>query len=186
MISDISILNEMIKESVKEKPTYNNGKCKVTLREPKHPDSNLTVSGMPDEAIVIKADEFASPDSVFNGSQRECKRADYVIIAEKRNKKVVLCIEMKAGKNLAWEIVQQLKGARCFVEYCRHIGQTFWNKPDFLKGYVYRFVSFKHISIAKRPTRFKPTAGVHDNPEDPLRLSGFTQIRFDHIAGLSR
>ena len=56
---------------------------------------------------------------------------------------------MKAGKKTSKEkeIIQQLKGAQCFVEYCQAIGKSFWEKQDFLDDYKYRFVSIKNITV---------------------------------------
>jgi hypothetical protein len=74
-----------------------------------------------------------------------------VIIADTGRKKVILCIELKAGKGgQTHEILQQLEGARCFTEYCKEIGESFWNRPEFLTGYEYRFVSIKNISVKKK------------------------------------
>ena len=117
----------------------------------------------------------------------ECKRADFVIIADAGSKKVILCIEMKAGKGgTEKEIIQQLKGAQCFVVYCQEIGRSFWNIPDFLAGYRYRFISIKEISISKRPTRFDTRIDAHDRPDQMLKISGQRHLQFDHLAGRER
>jgi len=47
------------------------------------------------------------------------------------------------------EILQQLEGAKCFAEYCKEIGKSFWNQPKFLNGYKYCFVSIKNVSSKK-------------------------------------
>ncbi|NEQ99339.1 MAG: hypothetical protein F6K30_21970, partial [Cyanothece sp. SIO2G6] len=149
-MSDIALLKEMIKEAATVSLKGN----KVTLEEPAVPDCSVTIQGMPDEdeVIVIKADAFQSPDTVFVGSQGECKRADFVIVADTGAKKVAICLELKKTKASEKEIIQQLKGAQCFVRYCQEIGKVFWGYPTFLKAYQYRFVSISHISIAKKKT----------------------------------
>jgi len=47
-------------------------------------------------SLSSKADAFKSPGAVFQDSRGECKRADFVIIADGIHKKTILCIEMKA------------------------------------------------------------------------------------------
>jgi hypothetical protein len=125
---------------------------KVILREPAPANYHITIEGMPndDEVIIIKVDEFKSPDTIFYGTYGECKRADFVIIAETSRKKVILCIEMKAGQGgTTTDILHQLEGAKCFAAYCREIGQTFWGNEKFLINYEHRFVSIKNIKLSK-------------------------------------
>lgn len=174
-MSDIAILKEMIKEtatvSLEDDPygkdleddTY--GKNQVILREPPPANYYVTIKGMPndDDVIIINADKFKSPDTVFKGNRGECKRADFVIVANTSKKKVILCIEMKAGKGGSQtDINEQLKGAQCFVAYCREIGQSFWEQPNFLKGYEYRFVSIKNITRMTQ-TRIDPNYDLPSN-----------------------
>lgn len=158
-MSDIAILKEMIQESATVPLVEHKGKKQVILKEPPPADYSVTIDGMPDDAqvIVIKADAFPAPKTVFINSKGECKRADFVIIADTGKKKVILCIEMKAGKGEPSEIIQQLLGARCLVAYFRKLGELFWNQPNFLKDYEYRFVCIKNIKLPKKKTRFDPT-----------------------------
>jgi hypothetical protein len=173
----------MIKAAAKETLIDNYGKKHVILTEPQCPNSLVTIAGMPDEAIVIKADAFKSPDTVFNGAQGECKRADFVIVSDTGNKKIILFIEMKAKKDSNKEIVQQLNGIRCFIAYCQEIGKVFWNKPDFLDGYAYRFISIGHTSIPKRKTRITRQSSIHDRPERMLKIDYPHRLQFNQLAG---
>ena len=183
-MSDIAVLKEMIQDHAKVPLEINQyGKNKVTLVEPQPANYSITINGMPDddEVIIIKADLFSSPKGIFKGGNSECKRADFVIVADTDRKKVILCIEMKAGKGgVESEIIQQLKGAKCFVVYCQEIGRLFWNKKNFLKGYEYRFVSIKNISIAKQPTRNK-NAPIHDQPDRMLTISSPNYLEFNRL-----
>lgn len=181
----------MIKDTTKVSLVDNYGKKQVKLTEPQCPDSSVIIHGMPDNAIVIKADTFKSPDSVFKGSHGECKRADFVIIADGgNNKKVIICIEMKAKtgktKGSEKEIVQQLKGAQCFVKYCRKIGQLFWDQQNFLDDFVYRFVSIRNISLSKKKSRIEPTTDIHDRPDKMMKISSPHRLEFNHLAGVNR
>ncbi len=184
--SDIDILREMIKESATEALIDNYGKKKVILVE--QDISSVTISGMPEDSIVIKADDsFKSPDSVFRCSKLkgQCKRADYVIVADMDKKKVILYIELKRTKDGEKSIIQQLMGARCFIAYCQEIGRSFWEKQDFLDGYVYRFVSIGHTGIAKRKTRIERKSKniIHDQPELMMKIAWPSHLHFNHLVG---
>jgi hypothetical protein len=185
-MSDIAILKQMIKETATVPLEDSYGKKHVTLTEPPPANYSVTINGMPDEneVIVIKADAFSSPNTVFKGKLGECKRADFVIVADTEKKKVILCIEMKAGKGgTEAEIIQQLKGAKCFIAYCREIGQSFWDQQNFLKDYVYRFVSIREISISKQKTRIELPTGSHNRPDRMLKISSPHYLQFNHLIG---
>ncbi|QLE56180.1 hypothetical protein [Nostoc sp. TCL26-01] len=186
-MSDIAILKQMIKETATVPLEFDdNNKKKVILREPDLPNCYVTINGMPDDhqVIIIKADQFKSPNTIFTGSKGECKRADFVIVADIDTKKVILFIEMKAKTKTSteWEIIQQLKGAQCFVAYCQKIGQEFWRYPNFLESYVYRFVTIRNINIHKKPTREKITDD-HDSPEQMLKVSSPHYLQFNRLIG---
>ncbi len=185
-MSDIAILKEMIQKTATIPLEDRHNKKQVTLAEPPPANYSVTIYGMPanDEVIIIKADTFSSPNTVFKGNHGECKRADFVIIADTDNKKVILCIEMKAGKGGSeTDIIQQLKGAQCFVAYCREIGQSFWNQQDFLQRYKYRFVSIRDISISKKKTRTERSIGTHNRPDRMLKISSPNRLEFNHLVG---
>lgn len=169
---DITILHEMIREAAKI-PLVDgkDSKKQVTLTEPKQGQkSSVIICGIPDNTIVIRADVFKSPDTVFNSSRGECKRADFAIITDADNKRFIIYIELKdTNKAQEQEIIQQLRGAKCFVAYCREIGRAFWNQQNFLEGYKEHFVSFKNISISKRSSRNSRI--IYDSPDNMLKLS---------------
>ncbi|VFM95532.1 MAG: hypothetical protein BECKG1743D_GA0114223_100901 [Candidatus Kentron sp. G] len=92
---------------------------------------------------------------------------------------------MKVPKDPEGEIVQQLRGARCLVGYCREIGQTFWKSRGFLDGYQYRFIKIVPSSIDKRTTWEPPKTGTHDKPENMLKIRCARNYRleFNQLAG---
>jgi hypothetical protein len=178
-MSDIAILKEMIRDcaivELEYKKEYKRDSYLLKLTETQD-NYSFVVNGMPkpDEVIVIKLDEFFDVRRIFTGSKGECKRADFIIIANTTSEKVILCLEMKKGKKSNTWITKQLKGAKCFVSYCREIGRLFWNQPDFLRDYQYRFVSIKNISISKTTTssrQFSQKSEIHDQPEKMLKIS---------------
>jgi hypothetical protein len=185
-MTDIELLDQMVKDEAKVVLEDRNGKQYVVLNEPQCPSGSVTIAGMPDNAIVIKADSFKAPDSIFKGEKGECKRADFVIVADSGQKKVILCIEMKYRKGKPSEIVQQLRGTRCLLSYCQEIGKVFWDKKDFLKGYVYRFISIGNLSISKQKTRIDRQPAIHDRPELMMKIDWpNSRIEFNLLAGKS-
>lgn len=88
-MTDIELLEQMIKDEAKVALKNKNGKQYVVLNGPQCPSGSVTIAGMPDNAIVIKADSFKAPDSIFKGGKGECKRADFVIVADSGQKKVI-------------------------------------------------------------------------------------------------
>jgi len=181
-MSDIAIFKEMIKGNATVLLEDENDKKKAILKEPPPANYSVTIYGMPneDQTIVIKSDVFAAPKEVFADSKHECKRADFVIVADTDKGKVIICIEMKAGGGRSEkEIIQQLKGAKCFVAYCREIGKSFWDE-SFLKDYEYRFVSIRNISMAKKPSR-PSIQDIHDRPDRMLKISSPKGLQFKHL-----
>jgi len=180
-MGDMEILSQMIKgtalvtcEGLARRP-------RVILREPQEADSSATISELPSDALVIKVDSFRSTDGIFNGSNGECKLADYVIISER--KKCIIYIELKRTKDSWNQIVKQLLGAQCFIKYCQEIGKEFWGEQNFLSGYEHRFVSISHTSISKRPTRYKRDAKPNKTPNQALKISWPKNIQYNMLAG---
>jgi hypothetical protein len=190
-VQDISILKEMFKDSATvplEEHPHDSTKKLVKLAElGSSAGYSITIHGMPDDAesIVIKADGFISPQAVFAGSKGECKRADFVIIVNSAKSKAIVCIELKARNTTSTEqdIIQQLKGARCFIAYSQEIGKFFWGKKDFLDDYKDRYVSIRNISISKKPTRLPPKTGMHDRPERMLKISAPHYLQLNELIG---
>jgi hypothetical protein len=121
--------------------------------------------------------------TIFNGKQGECKRSDFVIIADLKPKKVIVFIELKAGNPEKQGIIEQFKGAQCFVRYCQDIGRSFWNENNFLQDYEYRFVAILDIcnSIRKRPTSEKERKVLNNTPEKMLPIKNRKEVYFREL-----
>ena len=175
-MSDLEILREMIRDDVLVPVQIGSyGKRELVLKEGSGQHTcEIIIHKIPDNIIAFKADRFPPPIAVFNNDKGECKRADFIVVANSDKENWIIYIEMKAGGNdLARDIVLQLKGAECLLAYCRAIGRTFWPEQGFLKenNYEQRFVSIKNARMNKRPTRLLPESGVHDKPEKMLKLN---------------
>ena len=185
-MSDIAILKKIIQNTARvplSEDIYGNGKRTVILTETNPPNYSVTINGMPDDdqVIVIKSDNFVEPKAVFKSSQGQCKRADFVIIANTEKKKVIFCIELKSGDPDNKEILQQLKGAYCFTIYCREIGKIFWEKPDFLKDYEYRFIIIKKILQNKTPEFYYDNIMIDKISRKMIKISSSNVLYFHQL-----
>lgn len=171
-MDDFGVLRELLRDDAvvrAQRGAY--GKPEIVLSEPQtegFEGYEVRITKVPEEAIALKVDKFPAPEHIFKGSQGECKRADFLIIIDG----VMVFIELqKSNDKSEKEIICQFKGAQCFVDYCRGIGEKFWNKNGFLgaTGYVQYFVSINHINVDKRPTRSKRKPNI--KPEDMLKIS---------------
>ena len=146
----------------------------------------VEIKGLPHNSIVIRAENFGNPLTVFNGSRGERKRADFVIVSnDESERKWIICIEtQEMDAKLASHVIQQLKGAYCFVSYCRCIGKSFWESEEFLDGYQYRFVSIVDINFNRSKRRSQPfhSAGeLHDRPNVFLKISRSLILHFGKL-----
>ena len=140
----------------------------------------------PHNSIVIRAEAF-EPPNVFKSLKGVRRRADFVIVSNTENENWIIYIEMQAGTGKDPEHVeQQLRGAECFIGYCKCIGKSFWQSKSFLDGYQSRFVSIVNINIDKQTTRFyKPGSQsqkkLHDSPENFQEIQGHQSLHFDQL-----
>lgn len=174
-MSDLDVLRELINGEALVplvEPPY--GRKTVVLGESGNQGGaqySIKIKGIPDAAIVVKADVFSSPESVFSCQRGECKRADYVIVTNSETANFIVHVEMKKGEGNAGEIISQLKGSECFIAYCRAIVCRFWQQPGFLDRYENRFVTFRRIGTSKSRTRESCSSVLHDVPERMFRIS---------------
>lgn len=177
-MTDTEILREMFHPKVNV-PKIEHGKCATaTLSEPGR-ESKITITGLPLDAVIIKADAFPAPSDFFVGKKHECKRADFIVISEQR--KIAIFIEMKEGKGRGDHVDLQLRCALCIFGYCREIGLNFWGCNDFLKDYKCRFASIRQISIAKNTSRNNSWAGSGKSPENMFKIKGVISLPFNKL-----
>lgn len=184
MTSDLELFKKLIKQNATlqlERTSYD--KTILILEETSvETPYSVTIKGVPRDAFVIKVDKFQPPDDIIKCMHGECKRADYVIIAQSDRGRYMIYIEMKKGGGKRKAIVQQLKGAACFVAYCRELVRTFFQQPEFLTlEYENRYVSIKNIGIKKIPTSLNLPTKTNNTPEDMLTISGKEVLHFNEL-----
>jgi len=177
------LVNQMVANCARAKLDPHQDNCKVTLTEPDCPDSEATIFGVPQRAVVICLDKNFVLERVFRGNHGECKRCDFIIVAEKSNSIVIVYIEMKLTRDSKGDIEKQLYGARCFVRYMQELGKTFTNHKVFLDDAEHRFVSIKHTGSRKNKTKFDRSVEIHDTPETAPVISWPHHVEFAQLAG---
>lgn len=182
-MNDFDVLKELLNnDAVIDVQDGDYGKPKIILSEPTTNGCNgyeVPISQVPNQIIVFRVDKFPDPRSIFDGSKGECKRADFVIITSN----AMVFIELQKSSNKTEkEIIQQFKGAQCFVDYCRSIAKKFWNKNDFLNAnqYPQYFVSIKNISMNKKPT-INRVGNKNTSPEIMLKISSPNHLFFNQL-----
>lgn len=160
-----------------EKGPY--GKFCIKLEEIKSElKYSITIQQTPQDAIAIKTDRFPDLRSFFKCSSDtgQCKRADFVIISDKKLIFIELCETKKQEKT----VIQQLKGAQCVIEYCSSIGDKFYDRKSFLKEYSPYFVSIDNISVSKK-SNTKAKSRKNDAPDQFLKISSPHNLQFKSL-----
>ena len=184
-MNDITILQEMLSTGAQVSLQQTAGTCSVTLKD-KQANTTVEITDLPHDSIVIRAENF-KPPNVFKGSKGERRRADFVIVSNAGNENWIICIETQAGTGKdAKHVEQQLRGAQCFIGYCKCVGKSFWQSGNFLDDYQYRFVSISGININKQSTRFytprnQSRRQSHDSPDIFLEILGHQSLHFDEL-----
>lgn len=185
-MNDIQILREMLIDRLQVRSQQEQSKFSVELTDLTS-GTTVKIKGLPPNSIVIRADDFEEPLIIFNGAHGECKRADFVIVSDDEYEgKWIICIETKGGKKTRPKIIAQLKGAKCFISYCKCIGKSFWESEEFLDGYKYRFVSIARLNKTKRPRThpFHSTGQLHDHPNLFLKIFQTPILHFRKLINL--
>ena len=134
IVNDIEILKEMLSCKIRVPLNHEAGKPPSVKLKDKQSKGTVRIKGLPYDSIVIRAEDFEPPCTVFKGSKGERRRADFVIVSNDERGKWIICIEIEDSNYKGGaEIIEQLKGALCFVKllqmYCEK--NSGWKK-DFL------------------------------------------------------
>ena len=145
-MNDITILEEMLSIGAQVPLQQTHGRPSVILKD-KQGKTTVEIMNLPDNSIVIRP-EYFKPPNAFKGSKGERRRADFAIVSNKDAEKWIICIETQKGTGKdPKDIEQQLRGAECFIGYCKCVGKSFWQSAKFLVDYQYRYVSIVNIIV---------------------------------------
>ncbi|MHB1697464.1 MAG: hypothetical protein ACYCSQ_05115 [bacterium] len=181
----IKILEEMIKDDAQEKVQTESNRRIIVLSE-SDPAAKYSVKiiNVPDECVAIKFDSSISLQSIFSGVKGECKRADYIIAIRKKRKDFIIVIELKAGECDNSEVIQQLKGGKCFAEYLSQVTKSFYDYQPNSNEPEYRFVILYKINIPKKgtkPFRLGDGSNIHNQPHNALKISSAKSISLNRL-----
>ena len=184
-MNDIAILQTMLTNGAQVPLKQTTGKLSVTLKD-KQANTSVDIADIPDDSIVIRAELF-NPPNIFTAQIGQRRRADFVIVSNTKTEKWIICIETQKGTGKDRTVVeQQLRGAECFIGYCKCIGKSFWQSAKFLDGYQYRYVSIVNINIDKQTTRaYQPknqaSRKTHDSPDTFREILGHKTLYFNEL-----
>lgn len=186
-VIDIEILQEMLIPDAKVPLQQGQSKLSVQLKD-EQAGTIVEITGLPRDSIVIKAEAFEGSLKLFAGSKGERKRADFVIVSIDSSKWIVFIETQKGNYKTPEEVVEQLKGALCFVSYCKCIGREFWLEEEFLDDYHFRFVSMVDIAANKETKKTRPYSphiqskgGLHDTPDSFLKIYRSSSLHFSKL-----
>ena len=183
-MNDIEILQEMLISQAQVPLQQEQGRVSVELTD-MQAKTTVVIKELPPDSIVIKTDVFELRRAFFAGSKDERRRADFVIVSHEDTKKWIICIETKKGRIQKSEVIAQLRGARCVMDYCKSIGREFWTAKRFLEGYEFRFVGIAHINVPKQPTHSTPDiqsqGELHSRPDVFLQILGSSDLSFSNL-----
>ncbi len=184
-MNDIAILQAMLTNGAQVPLKQTTGKLSVNLKD-KHANTSVEIADIPYDSIVIRA-ELLNPPNIFTAQKGQRRRANFVIVSDAKTEKWIICIETQGGTGKDRDdIEQQLRGAECFIGYCKCIGKSFWQSAKFLDGYQYRYVSIVNINVDKQTTRaykHKSQSGkkAHDSPDTFREILGNETLYFDEL-----
>ena len=179
----------------------------VTLKEKTaQPPYEITIEGLPDACFILKAD-YGRCEATFNKAKGARRRADYIIITDDGQSKRILYIELKksnnqkknknaskeskiyAYKEVMQEVSEQLKGAKCLIEYCRAIGNVFWEDEGggkFLQQYNEHYILIKCLEVPDKmlvATSLADSRMVdkHSSPDNPKILNVYKNLEYNEL-----
>lgn len=173
---DICILRELIKQNMIVEPFINadSGKYELRLTDQRNPRSRVHITNVPRNTLAIKSDDFNEANKFFNSTKNECKRSDYIIISTNNSDKWAIFVELKqsTAHSKPKDIINQLRGTRCFYEYCCYTIHQFWgDSAPVLDEYNERYVVFPNTNGSrKRPVGYDVNEPIHNNPKEARKI----------------
>lgn len=175
-MGELDVLKQLLKQNLLVDISDKGGIRSVTLRERDSQAKLKTVcvGGLPEGTVVLATDNCRPGSSLFRSSLGECRRCDYVILAQtKRKGGVAVLIELKSwpgsGESktpqaaesteaeCAKKCGEKFKATECILDYCDAALDRFHNQTALLKHYHkhYFVVFYKAPHLEKKPTRLE-------------------------------
>jgi hypothetical protein len=155
----------------------------VTLREEQCDDSEVTLSELPDDTLIVRLDRFPDARGFLKNEKGECGRCDFLVLTVYKGRSFALFLEMKRGKTEAHKITQQLRGGWCVFLYLEALLEKFHDKRRIAAGFRTRFAACRKTKLDKRPIRPSAKLSGHDRPEKFAALSRHRRIPLGYLLG---
>ena len=149
---------------------------KLTERQPNY---GLTVYDCPADTFVFMCDDkFPSPNKIFRGDKGECKRADYIIVSSEIKNIVIIELKHSKQSSTKGDVVSQLKGANCLLEYCESVISSFWGDKGLFVGFETKYIKYIHRS---RKRSFKTETMAKNDSPDKFRIIYEKSVPFNML-----
>lgn len=177
-MDDFELLQQLFGDKLIQAEEGGYGRPQLILQEEDY--YSICIRNVPENVVAIKTDSFPDLRHFFHCSSNvgQCKRADFVVIS---NDKKLIFIELSTTKKQTKEVEQQLQGAQCVIEYCRSIGEKFYQCDSFLKGYNPYFVSIYNIGVDKKTSTNTLNEGNNNSPNNFLKINAPNNIQFKQL-----
>jgi len=131
----------------------------------------VTVYNVPQKTILLSLHEYEKLKignylkRILNADPGIFKSCDYLIITVMKEELYWVFVELKSEEFKKNYIIQQFKGASCFIEYCNAIIEHFFNPS--IKSMT---INTRYVLIAGKPLDKRRTKSIkytkHTKPED--------------------
>ena len=129
------------------------GRLRLVLKEAGK-DAKLKrvfVGGIPRDSILIKTDGAKPLNELLSKNLGQRCRCDYILLAERNGRNVLVFCELKSKTVIRSEITEQFKGSKCLVRYFEAMLQEFHGKGGvFPSSDEWYYVLFYKDSMRKR------------------------------------
>jgi hypothetical protein len=130
----------------------------------------VEIRDVPEGSLLLKMQEYPALSGVFKSTKGECKRCDYIILTPCENDLYILYIEMKSLYPNKQDVILQLKGADCFMTYCRALAECFHSSEISSCSSKKRFILFYSNNSNKTSIVPRAMSAVHSSPENMMRF----------------
>jgi hypothetical protein len=130
---------------------------------------NIRIFGIPENSILIHADHQCTEPAFLLKDSGMRKRCDYLLLTKVNGKDTVICIELKSKSISGQEVIEQLTGGDCLLEFLSAVAEKFkgtildFDPKRIARRYVLIYVPDKPAKFTRnmplpREKHCKPTA----------------------------
>jgi hypothetical protein len=126
----------------------------------------MEIRGVPKGSLLLRMQRYPEPRHIFKSTKGECKRCDYIVLAPWKSGLYILYVEMKSSRLDNRDTIPQLRGADCFMTYCRALAERFHSAEISSCPFEKRFILFCVKNSNKKSIVPRTASAVHSSPEN--------------------